>query len=790
MEMPYDKKLEAFGVAVMQEDEDLINRTGHELLCMTNDLCVMDVDRMLNRMLGATESKIDSPSLNIITEQVRNTLSQHAKLCRFYRAFAGADQNEMKYRYLYHEMVEHANDPDVAIYMQQMLYEFGICAMPDVILVGRKHPNTRAFEITERCLGDSWKVTCAQFCSEGLNEEIFKNIAVGYLGEAFEWFDNIPQFVAEAMTPHFEEIVEHDIKMLTESYSGDELKSKLESYNEEQLDIGGAYQIMANIMLDGAMCMESYIYCMDMFETIGERCERESNYLATCEAAYRQTGKRPRYISNTYSFDPEAEPMKKDDEWINPPDDEDDTKGKKKKSEEPPEIDDDKSERRGRNGAVYNITYQNSFNKSSSVRDSYHHNRTNSDDTTITGGGKAYPDQSPEDWVAHRKLQKKLVSSYASHKALSAPPEDLRKSYLRDIQWKDNQKKRYPPWVILPDTQTGRPREDIGYRKYLAKKIEQMADDRDIEYDGSLIVAGDAVDGIYDIEVSQFNEPDVIEQLRKAASAVVRVEMKAFEKSNTGDKKLDEALDYLAMFHESDEWDDRVKEAADEKDDEDEKDDDDHEDHDDHEEMTEEVKGGDPEKDRPIGQRIQNSIQGYNARQQKKLNAIDRGLRTGRNIVQSAVQTPMQLINVAKNFISDCNNRKEQDLKEDILKDNKFRMRAMSLMRSVLKTALPWAIAGPVWGTLFNIVALPIRGIKHVVTDIRGGPHRDLIIEMREELRTEMQIIDDMIAKAKTDDEKHKLMREKSRMEQEYYKIAAKVHFDPIAAKHRRRGED
>lgn len=779
MELPYDKKLQEFVIAAMQEDEDLISRTAHDLLCMTNEMCVADVDLMLRKMLDAAGTKIDCPSLNIITEQVHNTLSQHAKLCRFYYAFAGPDQNLMKYRYLHREMVEHVNDPDVAIHMQQMLYEFGICAMPDIILVGRKHPQTRAFEITERCLGDSWKVTCAQFCSEGLKDEIFKNIAVGYLGEAFEWFENIPQFVAEAMTPHFEEIVEHDIKVLTESYTGDELKAKLEMYNEEQLDIGGAYQIMANIMLDGAMCMESYIYCMDMFETVGERCEHEGSYLAMCEAAYRQTGKRPRYINNTYSFEPEAETIKKDDEWINPPDEEDDTKGKKKKKDDDLSEDDDRSERK-KSGAVYNITYQNSFNKSNSVRDSYHHNRTNSDDITIAGGGKAYPDQSPEDWIAHRKLQKKLVSSYASHKALTSPPEDLRKSYLKDIQWKDNQKKRYPPWVILPDTQTGRPKEDIGYRKYLAKKIEQMADDRDIDYDGSLIVAGDAVDGIYDIEVSQFNEPDVIEQLRKAASAVIRVEMKAFEKSDTGDKKLDEALDYLAMFHESDEWDDRVKEVVDEKDDEDDED----------EEMTEEVKGGDPEKDRPIGQRIQNSIQGYNARQQKKLNAIDRGLRTGRNIVQSAVQTPMQLINVAKNFISDCNNRKEQDLKEDILKDRKFRMRLMGLMRSVLKTALPWAIAGPVWGTLFNIVALPIRGIKHVVTDIRGGPHRDLIIEMREELRTEMQIIDDMISKAKTDDEKHKLMREKSRMEQEYYKIAAKVHFDPVAAKHRRRGED
>ena len=126
------------------------------------------------------------------------------------------------------------------------------------------------------------------------------------------------------------------------------------------------------------------------------------------------------------------------------------------------------------------------------------------------------------------------------------------------------------------------------------------------------------------------------------------------------------------------------------------------------------------------------------------------------------------------------------------LKDKTLRLRIYGFMRSLIKTGLPFVVLGPIWGTLFNMIALPIRAIKGVVTSVRGGPHRDLLIELREEMRVELDIMQDMINKAEAagdSKKKYKLMREKSRMEQEYIRVASKVHFDPIAQKRARRGE-
>lgn len=728
-----------------------------------------ELDWLINEALTMAHMDIDCKFANDLFEFMNTLLSQIAPLIRYFRAFFPADGSYSDYRKKFRNIADRVESDDVVSWCNSFLMEYGMAAVPDLFILAKRHQNTKLYEVVWRQIEMIWRVNCWEFKCEALDNDGFRNLALGYLKEAFELCDpdEVPECLQEAPTVHLDEVVAKDVQMLTEKYEGEELEQKLLSYNEKQLDNAGMYHIMANIMQEGALCMESYLWCRDMFEDIGDRCERESRYLSMCEASYRATGKRPRYISNTYDLDGDSREKKKSEDWINPPTDEkldpveipDPPKKKKEEDEDPFE---EPKKKEASASTIYNITYQNSFNRHSNQRNttgSYNGSRINSDN--IEGGSGSSEDDSTghggkwtlADWKKQKKFQKKVVANLANKKALTEPPADLKASYLRSCLWTKRNLRNMPPWVLMLDAQEGAPEQFIQYRKYLAKKMIDLATEREIEYDGNIIVAGDPTDQMYDIEIDLYNDEQTIAALRKVANTVLNQELKKLsapkpQKPNTGVAKVNEALE---LFREM-------------------------------EEFEEEIKGGDPDKDRPLGQRVYNRVQEFNVKAQGTATNVDQGLRQAGGIASAAIQTPMQLINVVKNFISDMKNRREQDIKEMILKDKKTRLNIYGMMRSLIKTALPWAILGPLWGTLFNMVALPVRGVKSLVTGMRGGVHRDLMIEMREEIRAEISIIDDQIAKAEAAGDhqlKYKLTRERSRMEQEYLKLASKIHFEP-----------
>lgn len=772
----YIQRLKA---AVDEGNDDAIRKCSEECYEYARKCCLPIRDKLINDVLCILNENITSRSSNCAAENFRMMLNRIMTLLRFFYAMYPEERPMEKYCFKYQQIVDNMDSPDIDVSVNAFLAEYGLAALPDILLLAADNRNSKLYNLIQQNIRFAWDCTMdAKF--EGIENEIdnmrLYNLTMGYLKESFEAYGIRPKFLAEAPSTNIGMMVENDIKMIVENASEDELEDKLSKYQEAYLDTAGIYHIMADMMQEAAYSIESYIWISDMFESEYERCEREDKYLQMCEAQYRATGKRPRYISNTYDLDDEEPKKKSNDDWINPPQPEDDKPEKKEEElEEPPkkkikpfDFDDDVKEKKSDDVAknIYNITYQNSFNKNrkNTIRDSY--NRTNSDD--IHNG--RYDDDDGDDnygsnimvkWRNRSKVQKKIADTFDTKKALSELPDDLKEAYLKDIMWTKENLKNVAPWVIMRDTYRNRPRADIEFRKYLAKKLEKLAMDRDIDYDGEIIVAGDTVDGIYDIELTRYNEKHIVESLRKAANAVLRTEEEALAKAKTPTTKnetLAEAIDILNQMHE----------------------------------FEEAIKGGDPTKDRPLGQRIYNRVEDFNAKAQQKAASVDRGLRTAGEIGSAVMRTPATFIRTVKNFISDMQNRGEQNLKEDILKDKKLRMRIFGFMRSLIKTAIPWAVLGPVWGTLFNMVSLPIRAIKGTITAIQGGPHRDVMIELREELRIELDIIQDMINKAEAagdQQKKYKLMREKSRMEQEYFKIASKVHFDPIANKRARRGD-
>ena len=755
--------------AVCAEDDtkngQLIQATLNECIDFLNNLPIIQVDQFGNKILNELASHMESDVCNTCFNRFHDQFQKHAKLIRFFHAMFPPNGDVETYLIMFNRIVENMDHPDSIGYCNALLAEFGLCAVADILMLCKHRNDTKLYQVVNRQLDTLWTFNVIQFNCEALEEEQFKQLAFGYLKEAFDEYGFHPKFLSEAPNVHLDQVVEHDINLLVETYDEDELVKKLQSYNEKQVDVAGAYHIMANIFHEGGLCTESYLWIRDQFESIGERCEREERYLAMCEASYRATGKRPRYINNTYDFGDEPDEKKKDPDWINPPHDEKEEKEEKLSLPDIPEpkgkkLSDDEEDKKPHASTIYNITYQNSFNRNRkrSINDSFNGSRINSDDISGDGsfsGGEKYGSlKSKKDvmaaWLDRSKVQKQIQKAFESKAAMKEPPEDIKVAYLKHILWDTENIKHVAPWIVMRDTQANRPSNEIQYRKYLAKLMSELADDRDLEYDGELVVAGDTIDGIYDIEVTRYNEKHVIEYLRKVANAVINREIKRLStpKPNTGHKVINEALELfqqMALFDEA-------------------------------------IRGGDPEKDRPIGERIYNRVETFNANSQQHAANLDKGLRQTAELGTSVMRTPNQLIRTVKNFISDMNNRKEQNLKEDILKDKTLRITMYDMMRSLIKTALPWVILGPIWGTLFNFISLPIRAIKGTITALRGGPHRDITIEIRNEMRTELDIVDDMIQKAEARGdvkEKHKLMRQKNSMEQEYLKIASKIHFDP-----------
>lgn len=772
----YIQRLEA---AVDEGNNDVVRKCSEELYEHIRKLPLNQKDSYLNLGLCIFSKNLTLSSTIRASEVFRCMAIRIMPLMQFFYAMYPEGKKIKEYNLKYNQIAENIDSPDIGITINAFILEYGLASLPDILLLAADNRNTAIYNLVQMNLRHTWDCSFdAKF--EGVDNEhdymcLYK-LSMGYLKEAFEEYGIRPKFLADASSTNMNEMVENDIKMIVESSTEDNLEDRLSEYQEAYLDTAGIYHIMANMMQEAAYSIDSYLWFSDMFESEYERCEREDKYLQMCEAQYRATGKRPRYISNTYDLDDEEPKKKSNDDWINPPQPEDDKPDKKdddlddipKKKNKPFDFDNDDKEKKTDGGAknIYNITYQNSFNRNKrmTVKDSW--NRTNSDDIYSdhrhdSDDEEDYGSSTMAKWRSRSKIQKKIVDTFKSKESLPSPPDDTKESYLKDIMWTRENIKNTAPWVIMRDTQLNRPHNDIGYRKYLATKIEKMAMDRDIEYDGDIIVAGDPIDGIYDIELNRYNEKHVIESLRKVANAVLAVEIETHMKSSkpkSENKTLAEAIDILNQMHE----------------------------------FEEAIKGGDPTKDRPLGQRIYNRVEDFNVKAQQKAADVDRGMRTVGEIGSAVMRTPATFIRTVKNFISDMQNRGEQNLKEDILKDKKLRMRIFGFMRSLIKTGIPWVVLGPIWGTLFNIIALPIRAIKGTITAIQGGPHRDVMIELREELRIELDIIQDMINKAEAagdQQKKYKLMREKSRMEQEYFKIASKVHFDPIANKRARRGD-
>lgn len=743
------------------------------------DMCLPELDLFFSRCMRLCRDYVDSANANAIYDGMLRQLETKGKLIRYFYALFPGDENVGEYIHWFHNIMDRVNEPGCVSHCNVLLAKFGLSAVPDILLAAKHHQSSKLYNVVYNQLDSIWSCCNMPYFAvtkteESLDGNMFKNLCFGYMREAFDDTEFTPKFLLESPIPNFDEKMDSDLQMLQENYSDEELDDRMNRYSARAVNIIGPDNIMRHILHEGVLSMDSYIFCKSMFEDMDDLCNRDDKYLLMCEKAYRATGKMPRYLANTYdTLEIKEEDKKKEngptEDWINAPHDDEEKEDIKPKKKEKDEFDledslkkDDKKFGAGGN-TIYNISYHNSFNRNrkNMITDSYNKSRTNSDDISY-GGGMDADDLNDRQyankehvlsaWNKRRKEQSKLQDTY-SKKELSHP-DNPPKEYLNAICWNKENLRKVDPWIIMKDTQKGRPSNDVGYRKYLAKQINDLAEEREIDFDGKIIVAGDPIDGLYDIEVSRYNDVAIIDALRKCANAVIQKELKK-EKPSTNNKTVQEALEYFDMI----------------------------------DSMEEAILGSDPEKDRPFGQRVQNSIQGMNDKAQGAVNKVDNGLRTTSNIVRGAVQTPMQLVNTVKNFISEMKNRKEQNIKEQILHDKKLRLQCFDLMGSLIKTALPWAIAGPLWGTLFNLVALPVRGIKGGWQALRGGKYRDLKIEMREELRVEMDVMQQKINSEGDRNKKYQLMRQLNRMEREYMKIASQVHFDPVAEKRRRRGD-
>lgn len=777
--------------AVEEENEEVIGKCIHECSEEVLKMCLPDKDELYGSILKIFSSKLTSSTINSFYLDLLNKVRDIMPCVRFFYALFPPNKSIEAYKKNFYELADRSDTNSCVVFTNSLIAEYGICCVPDIILLIRVRPNVKLYNIINHSLRSAWSMSTGELKCESMDNDVFFELGMSYMKQAFEPLGFNPKFLDNTVDLNLESMVTNDITALAESYSGEELENKLEQYTERYLDAAGAYHIMANLMQEGNYSIACYPYIADMFESIGDRCEREDKYLALCEAQYRSTGKLPKYLSDTYNIsdDEPKEEKKSSDDWINAPSDDIPDKVEKSTKKTTDKVNDDiddivndidKSRAKEADvtvkipptagGNVYNITYNNSFNKSrkNHIRDSYNqtdshsrmdsHNRTYTttrvDSDNISGSSMdAIKDRKSSKWEERKTEQKKIVTDYKDKAALSASPADVTEAYLNNIKWAEKNSKDAADWVILRDVQDGRPKEDVQYRKYLAKKIKSAADDADIDYDGKIIVAGNPVEGIYDIEITDENDKETIDALRKTANAVVDSELvKKNVPKKTGIESVDavnELMHNITVFEE-------------------------------------EIQGGDPSKDRPIGQRIRNSIEDFNAKSEKQAAAVDRGLRTTAEIGNSLVRTPMQLLKTAKNFIADLSSRREQNLKEDLIKDRKLRMGLYDLTKSLLKTALPWVVLGPVFGTLWNFVALPIRGVKGLVVAARGGPHRDLIIEVRDEMKTELDIMDDRIRQAEQKPDrkqKYELMRMRQRMEREYIQIASKVKFDPTANK-------
>lgn len=748
-----DKKID---VDIWQGDLDSFMR---RLSIPELDKFTSDVMALINDIDNSAKEQ----SVASIRGQVVSTAEKYALVFQYFHAVFPPSQSVDKYIKDYNKV---APDGDMTIEgCNSLLFDYGMAALPDVIRAGYRSSDPKVSDLLQRNLRSIWNQTSYEICCvrDNMAKPVFESINLSILKKALlPTGMPLPECITTAKEIDMQEMIESDIQMLRESYAGEELVAKLQQYNEKQLDVSGAYQIMMNLYQEGAYSVESYTWIKDKFESIGDRCVRENDYLVMCEAAYRATGKRPKYIDNTYDFGESQPAEKKDDkkdDWINPPSKDDDLPEPTKPSKSLRDVDDDdddKGSKKGK-GNIYNITYNNSFNKKSRQRNihgSYNNSRIDSDNIS---GGDDVKHMSKEEkltkWHGRRQDQLKITKANANKQALDDTPDDVTKDYLTALPWKKDHADvsfiNVAPWVIMKDSQEFQPKQRIQYRKYLAKKIIDLADDRDIEYDGKIIVAGDPVDGIYEIEITRYNEDSVLDALRKCANAVVQAELEAIKpKRSTGSKTLNEALDLF----------DEMKS------------------------LSEKVEGGDPLVDRDLKDRIQNKFHDVNVKAQSGLQKVDSALRDTAGTIDLAKQTPVQLVRTIKNFVSDMGDRKQQEIKEDLLKDKKTKRFILDMMSSLIKTALPWVIAGPLWGTLFNMVALPVRGFKGVHNMVRGGPHWKYKIELREELRTEIQIIDRSIENAKADNdrkEEKRLMRMKNAMVQEYVKFAGGIRYDP-----------
>jgi hypothetical protein len=740
--------------------EDQVRQAVLDIRELMKKLCIPELDKLCSNVLALTSEIENDNNVNGLRDTVGYAAGRYAGLFQYFNAVFPPNESIDSY---IKDFNSSFGEGQTVAGCNKLLFDYGMAAVPDVIRVGHFTKNMELIELVQKNLSQLWRMTCYEISPDMQHHPVFESINLSLLKHVMPSDITIPESLSEAARLDMTAMIESDVQMLMERYEGEELDKKLQKYHEKQLDVQGAYHIMMNLFQEGSYGVECYPWVKDQFESLADRCERESCYLLMCEKADRIHGHRPKYINDKYDFgDPidNDDKAKKSEDWINPPKDDSvvDEIAKETPSKKEKDLDsddkDDKKVSNHKSGNVYNITYTNSFNKQSKQRNihgSYNNSRLNSHN--ISGGGSegSGEEEDTTSWDERRKMQARLQKTYEKFEPLISPPEDLTKEYLESLLWTTVNRRNAKPWDILLDTHTKRTKKDISYRKYLVTKIIDLAEERDIEFDGKIIVAGDSVDGIYEIEISRKNDEHVIDALRKVADAVVREEISNLTKpktKKTSNKTLNEALELF----------------------------------DDMRALQEMVKGGDPEKDYPLFQRAQHKIQDFNVKAQNGLNTVDQNLRDGKGVIDLSTQTPVQLVRVIKNFISDIKNRREQNIKDDMLEGRYVKRFTLDAMGSIIKTALPWMIGGPLWGTLFNMVALPVRGIVGAGKLVRGGKHWKLMIEIREELRTEIAVIDDKIRLAESQNnhkEKQRLMRMRSTMVQEYLKIAGKIHWDP-----------
>lgn len=184
-----------------------------------------------------------------------------------------------------------------------------------------------------------------------------------------------------------------------------------------------------------------------------------------------------------------------------------------------------------------------------------------------------------------------------------------------------------------------------------------------------------------------------------------------------------------------------------------------------------------PNKGKSAAEQIRNKALDANAKDQAKLQNMKKNIADAKGAANSILKTPSQVINAIKNFISDQKEVKNNAIKEGFIKGQKppAWVKACDLLKSLLKTTVPFALFGPFFGFLWNIVATPFRiggNIKNGLPGFKKYPK--LKKELAYELKAELDIVNDKIDQAEKEGdykEKRKMMRVKNTMEQEYVKI-------------------